>query len=250
MRADNRTQKNTKRKKRRKKRYLLRFILAAALCTGLYFVTHIDYFTINGIAVAGNDDVTDEEIVKLSEIEAGENIFDIHPRFAEKRIKKNLYIENVNVKRKFPDKVEIVVSERKGAAQFVNDKEYIITDIEGSVLEISKEERKVTLVEDVEILKAKPEKTVEVENGQVYNKAMRIIKAAEDNDLYFKRIQIKGNDIRAYVYDKLVCEGKYNYLLECIESGALKAVVFDLYQKDIEKGTINIGDNNYCSFTK
>ena len=41
----------------------------------------------------------------------------------------------------------------------------------------------------------------------------------------------------------------YRNLINSIRSGELKAVVYQLYQNDVSQGTINIGDNNYCSFT-
>lgn len=118
MRRDNRTEKTTKKKRRRKKRYFLRLCIFIIICTGAYIALHVDYFNIDGIAVGGNKDISDEEILKLSELEAGENIFDIHPWFAERRIKKNLYIEDVDVKRRLPDKVEIIVTERTERRSF------------------------------------------------------------------------------------------------------------------------------------
>ena len=111
MRRDNRAEKVHKKRRRRKKRYLLRFLLLILLCVGIYFGVHIDYFKVDGIAVVGNEEISDEEILKLSELEVGENIFDVHPLFAQHRIKENLYIEKVRVKRKLPNKIEISVTE-------------------------------------------------------------------------------------------------------------------------------------------
>ena len=253
MNNERRKEKNIRKRKRRKKRYLLRFFIFALICTGVYFGLHVDYFNINGIAVAGNSEISDEEIIKLSKLETGENIFDVHPWFAERRIKKNLYIEKVNVKRRLPNKISIEVRERSGKAQFIKGKDkklrYVVTDNEGMVLEISKEERKATLVEGVEIKNAELKKTIEVKQKSVYDKAMEIIKLAEEGDLYFKKISFSGDLTQAYIYDGLVCKGKYENIVNSIENGALKAVVFDLYQKGTESGIINIGSNNYCSFT-
>jgi len=251
MRAEKRNKKIAKKKKRKKKRYLLRLIIIVLICIGVHFILHIDYFTIAGITVAGNEKISDAEIIKLSEIETGDNIFDIHPYFAEKRIKKNLYIENVDVKRMLPHKIEIVVEERNGKAQLINEKEFIIIDGEGRVLEIAKDEQKVTVVNDIAVKKANPDKTIEIEDEDIdtFDKALAIINAADTGDLYFKKIVIKGDKVEAYIYDMLVCKGRYADVMNCIENGALKATVFDLYQKDREKGVINIGSNNYCSFT-
>ena len=249
MRRDNRTEKTTKKKRRRKKRYFLRLCIFIIICTGAYIALHVDYFNIDGIAVGGNKDISDEEILKLSELEAGENIFDIHPWFAERRIKKNLYIEDVDVKRRLPDKVEIIVTERTGKAQFLSDKKYIVTDNEGTVLEISDEARRVTLITGITVEDARLKKTIKIKENGDYENMMSIVKAAEDGDIYFKKLSIEGSKVTAYVYDGLICKGKYDNFVKAINNESLKAVLFDLYQKGKEKGTINIGSNNYCSFS-
>lgn len=249
MRQDNRTEKVHKRKRRRKKRYLLRFIIFVLICVGIYFALHIDYFTVDGIAVVGNEEISDEEILKLSELKVGENIFDVHPIFAQRRIKENLYIEKVRVKRKLPNEVQIIVTERDGKAQFKMGKRFVVTDSEGMVLAIEKEQQKVPLVENIDVTKAKKKKTIEVKQTAVYDKAMKFIQHMEKGDLYFKKINIDGSNVKAYIYDKLVCKGVYDDLITCLDSGALKTVVFDLYQKNTKAGVINIGSNNYCSFT-
>ncbi|MFQ8602652.1 MAG: cell division protein FtsQ/DivIB [Anaerovoracaceae bacterium] len=249
MKRNNRTEKNIKKKRRKKKRYLLKFFILVLICTGIYFAVHIEYFAVDGIAVAGNNEISDEEIIKLSKIKTGENLFDVHPWFAQRRIKKNLYIEDVNVDRKLPNKIVITVKERSGKAQFSYGKKYVVADNDGMVLDITKEAQKVTLVENIKVNKAELKKDIEVKETEIYEKAMNIIKTAETGDLYFKKLSISGNTVNAYIYDGLICKGSYKNLIECMKNGTLKTVVFDLYQKDVESGVINIGSNNYCSFT-
>lgn len=249
MRRDNRTEKTTKKKRRRKKRYFLRLCIFIIICTGAYITLHVEYFNIDGIAVGGNKDISDEEILKLSELEAGENIFDIHPWFAERRIKKNLYIEDVDVKRRLPDKVEIIVTERAGKAQFLSDKKYIVTDNEGTVLEISDKARRVTLITGITVEDARLKKTIKIKENGDYENMMSIVKSAEEGDIYFKKLSIEESKVTAYVYDELICKGRYDNFIKAINNESLKAVLFDLYQKGKEKGTINIGSNNYCSFS-
>lgn len=251
MRKNNRKENTTKKRKRRKKRYILRLFIAIVLCIGVYCTLHIDKFDVDGIAVSGNKEVSDETILKLSELEVGENIFDIGSWFVERKIKKNLYIKDVNIKKHFPNHVEIIIKERDGKAQFKMKNQYVITDNDGMVLEISDVKRKVTLVSGVEVTKARLEKTVKVKDSDRndYNKAVAIIKAAEEGDLYFKSIEIKKDKVNANVYGRLMCNGKYDNFMNAIKKETLKAVIFDLYQKDRKKGTISIGDNDYCSFS-
>ena len=57
---ENRAVRTVRKKKRRKKRYILRIFLIILICAGIYYVTHIDYFNITGIAVIGNKEISDE----------------------------------------------------------------------------------------------------------------------------------------------------------------------------------------------
>ncbi|MCQ2546248.1 MAG: FtsQ-type POTRA domain-containing protein [Clostridia bacterium] len=236
-------------KKRRKKNYLLRLIIIVAILAGAGVLMHIDYFDVNGVAVIGNEDISDEEILRLSGIEMGKSIFDVHPFIVEHRIRKNLYIDEVNVDRKLPDKVEIRVTERRGNAQFIMGKKYVVTDNEGQVIDISDEEMPATLVENIKVTGATNGGRIEVRDSGELEKALNFIRLTEDNDLFFKRLSISKNHVEAHVFDELVCVGKYADFESCIQSGTLKSVLYDLYQKGTEKGTVNVYKNDYCFFT-
>ena len=238
-----------KRKKRKKKNYLLRAVIAAAVIVCIVLLTHISCFDIKGVAVVGNDEISDEEILKTAEIEPGGSIFDVHPFLVERKVKKNLYIKDVNVDRKLPDEVYINVEERSCRAQFLKGKKYVVTDNEGMVIDIAGKEAKATLVENATVEEAELGDTIKIKEEAVYTKAMEFITLAEANDLYFKKINIKGNRIDAYVYNKLKCSGKYGNVVKSIKSGTLKKVLYDLYQKGREKGTVNVYNNDYCFFT-
>ena len=109
-----------KRKKRRKKNYLLRIGIIVAILVAAGLLMHINYFDVIGVAVAGNNELTSEEVIELSGIETGKSVFDVHPFMVERRLKKNLYIEDAQVNRKLPNAIEIVITEKQPAAQFKN----------------------------------------------------------------------------------------------------------------------------------
>ena len=233
----------------RKKNYLLRLVVVLALIAAAFLCAHLSYFNVNGIAVVGNEDITDDEIIKLSEIEMGGSVFDVHPLVVQHRIKKNLYIEDVNVNRKLPDKVEIIVKERSLLAQFHKDGKFVITDSEGMVLDISKEEKKATIIEGVTVTDAEKKETIKIKENGGLEKTLDLLNAMDEGDLYFKRIVFNGAKTEAYVYDNLKCSGRYDDLMSAINSGTLKKVIYDLYQKGTEKGTVNVYSNDYCFFT-
>ena len=242
-------QENKPRRKHRKKNYLLRIVVALALIVAAVLCAHLDYFNVDGIAVIGNADITDEEIIKQSGLEMGGSVFDVHPLIVQHRIKKNLYIEDVNVNRKLPDKVEIIVKERSLLAQFHKDSKFVITDSEGMVLDISKEERKATIIEGVTVTDAEKKETIRIKETDGLEKTLELLTAMHESDLYFKRVVFNEVKTDAYIYDELKCSGRYEDLMSAITSGTLKKVIYDLYQKGTEKGTVNVYSNDYCFFT-
>ena len=241
--------KSPHKRKHKKKHYLLRILIVLVLIAGAYLVSQLDYFNVDGIAVIGNEEVTDAVVIKLSESKMGESVFNVHPLLVQHKIKKNLYIESVNVNRKPPDKVEIIVKERSLLAQFHKDAKFVVTDSEGMVLDITKKEHQATLIEGVRVTGAEKKKTIELKETQGLERALDLLNTTAENDLFFKRVVFKGSKVDAYIYDELKCVGKYDNVMSAIKSGTLKKVVYDLYQKGEEKGTINVYNNDYCFFT-
>ncbi len=237
------------RKKHKKKNYFLRFIIVLAVCAVVAVITHLPYFNVEGVAVLGNQEISDEEIKTLSGIETGKSIFDVHPLIVGHKIKKNLYIEDVKVDRKFPKNVEITISEKRAVAQIKKDDKYVVIDVDGTVIETAKEKKKATMVGNVTVKSATGNKPVEVKEKEILEKSLELITTADENDLFFKTVYINDEDVNAYIFDSLLVKGKYKYLISCMKSGTLKTVVYDLYQKDLEKGTITVSKNNYCFFT-
>lgn len=243
-----------KKRKHKKKHRILRLLIAAAVIAVFVLIANLPYFAITETPVIGNKTVTDEEILTLSEIKAGDSIFLINPLAVKSRIKKNLYISEVRLDRQMPGTVEIIVTEREASAQFVkmgkdNKKTYIVTDADGMVMGKSEKKQKVTMIDSVTATAATEGSKIQVDDTGAYKKAMNLIREASLGDVYFKKIHIQGSLIEATIFDELKCRGRYRNMIASIQSGELKSVIYRLYQEDVSKGTINIGDNNYCSFT-
>lgn len=249
MRSDNRTEKGIRRRKRRKKRYLLRFIILVAICVAAVLVAHLEYFDVTEIAVTGNEEISDEEILELSEVHEGMSIFDVHPVFVKHRIRENLYLDEVKVRRKLPGNVTIEVSEKEALAQFPMGKKYVVTDNEGVVVEISGEMKQVTMVENLQVEADKKGKKVSSGKEALLEKALKLIRIVNEGDLYFASVSIEKGKVKGVIYDGISFEGKYDDVVESIKNETLKSVVYDLYQKDRKKGLITVESNGYCFFT-
>ena len=124
-----------------KKKIILKFTkwitLLAILIGGIIYAMLSPIFNITNIYVEGNLKISSETIISLSGLSINENIFKFRTSDIIDKIKENAYIDKVEIKRKFPDAVEINVYEREAtfALEFGNGYAYI--NNQGYILEIT-----------------------------------------------------------------------------------------------------------------
>ncbi|WPC40967.1 cell division protein FtsQ/DivIB [Clostridium sp. JS66] len=122
-----------RRKRKRIKKIFMLFILLLSICITLC-LKH-PYFNIKNIEVSGNRNISSKEIVDLSTLFKGNNIFYINVRNGENNILSNPYISEVQIKRKLPATVQINIKEREALFYNAKDNKYFIVDKNGVVLQ-------------------------------------------------------------------------------------------------------------------
>lgn len=95
-------------------------------------------FGITDVAVRGNRITDSESIIRASGIKKGENVFRIKTSEAKKSVGSLGYINNVEVKRKFPARVVIEVEECSEAAYVLFAGNYVGIDLNNRVMGVSK----------------------------------------------------------------------------------------------------------------
>lgn len=116
-----------------RKTILFMIILISILCT---LCIKLPYFGIQDIQVLGSKNVSKDDIIKLSTISKGENIFRINISKIKKSIKANPYIEDVTIKRQLPNKISLNIQERDIQYFIKENNKYYILDNKGVVLDI------------------------------------------------------------------------------------------------------------------
>lgn len=126
-------------KKKKIKRIVKWTILFLIILGGIIFALVSPIFNIKDIEVYNNQQISIETIISLSQLKIDQNIFKFSVNKVKNEIKTNPYIENVQIKRKIPNKIEITVEERekKYNVQFLNGFAYI--NNQGYILEISEQ---------------------------------------------------------------------------------------------------------------
>lgn len=120
-----------KKSKRRKKMFL--FIIFFILLL-ILFLTKAPIFNISKVEYVNNILIKSDELNKLYE-PLGENIFFINNKLATDNIKKNPYIESINIKKKMPNKLIIEVTEKSATYYVENGTQKYVLGNDLSLLE-------------------------------------------------------------------------------------------------------------------
>lgn len=220
------TKKLTKKQEiaRKKRKAFLRLVKWATLILlliggGIGFLLS-SFFNIKKIEIVGNNKLTRDEAISLSQIEIEENTLKLSKNKIEKNIKQNAYVESVKIKRNLPSTILIEIEERVPTYMITFANAYAYINNQGYFVEISKEKLELPIItgyatkeEDIQL-----GERLCTEDLQKLDDILQIMKAAESNEI-------------ANIVTKINISDKQDYVLE------LKS----------EKKTVHVGDTSNLS---
>ncbi len=188
-------------------------VLISALIASIIFFMMSPLFNIVEIKVNNNEKISKETVISLSKIQLGENLYKYSKRSIEKNIKQNPYIENVNIKRKLPNILEINVEERKTTFLIEYGSSYIYINNQGYILEISQEKLELPIIVGIttEAEQLVAGSRLNVDDLERLEVVLKIIESANSNSLaqYISKINIEDKQNYALT---LETENKVAYL--------------------------------------
>lgn len=105
-------------------------------------------FTIKDVQVEGLKRVSKDDIIKTLNINNKSNLISFTRFRAKKKLKNNYYIEDISIKKEFPNKLILYVKERDLVGYIKHTNGYIMIDKYGFVVDIKKEyKEKLPLIE-------------------------------------------------------------------------------------------------------
>lgn len=154
-------QKEIEKRIRRKRIIVLAIVILLTLITAIciYLLTSQN-FKIQIIEIQGNQQLTNEEIHELSQIKVGDNIFATLEVVAKVRLKENGYIQDIKLKKTYPNKITIEITERQKSYQVLAETGcYIYIDEQGYILDYSLNKLEIKTITGMEITEEKIEET-------------------------------------------------------------------------------------------
>ncbi|WP_446899320.1 cell division protein FtsQ/DivIB [Clostridium sp. LBM24168] len=221
--------------KRRRKRKIRNSCLLLLFLLAVLFILSIKlpYFNIRNIKVYGNKNIQESDIIKLSRIYRGNNIFYINLNAAEKSIMSNPYIDSVTIKRKLPSDIDINVTERNAVFFIGSNGAFYIIDKNGILLQKKDDISDMRLVKltGLNVGNTRIGDMIKSNNNRKVDGIKNIGELIEGNKTSFGIIQIDVSDslnIKAYINNMCIKLGsaddmkeKLNKALNIIEQEKL-----------------------------
>lgn len=125
------------RRRRFKRRALagLGLILMAMAGWGGYWLSNSPWFDLKQILVEGNQTIQADDLRRLTGVRLGANILKVSTGDLAQNLKVNPFVKTSEVKRRYPDKLLIRITERTPAAIVSNSGRYLVLDEEGYCLQ-------------------------------------------------------------------------------------------------------------------
>ena len=177
------------------------FIAITAFVVGMLFSP---LFTVKSIEVTGNEIITDEKIISLSEIVEGERLYAVNLKKSAQSVEYYPFIESARAERKLPNKIIIHIVERKPVGAIITPSGYIQVSKDARVLavESSISNYNLPIISGVELLEIPSPGNV-IKNDSLVQ-ALEIIEKSD---------QILLNNIAE------LNVGRADYILACTNEG-------------------------------
>ena len=232
--------KNKYRINRRGKITIYSFILLLILL--IYICISSSIFDLKEVILKGNDKIVKNDIIKMSSIKLGNNLFQYNINEIEKNILKNPYINYVKVSRKIPNKFIVEIKENTEDAIIKINEKYIYIQEDGLILSEKNDitNKNIPIIKGID-LKEKDINSFIKTNNNNQDLLIKTLKSLKSNNMLreINIIDIKKNHINMESSDGI------NVIMKLDEDISynvkrLNEILIDLKSNNTKKGTVNL----------
>lgn len=208
--------KNTKNQNTLKSAMLAKVILTMVIILFAFILIIVSgAFQITEILVEGNKNISEEQIISFSGLQKGTNLFAISKKSITNKLKENAYIDEVKIKRVLPNKISLIINERKPEYVLQLANSYVYINRKGFVLEISNHKPEVPIIIGfrTDLSNIKPNDKLQESDLEKMNMVIKIMEIASHHHMEngITKIDVSQDKNYAIHFEK---EGKIAYLGE------------------------------------
>ena len=133
--AEDIKRKNLKKKRKNRIKRRVTVFVFLLVCIGMIVaVLTAPFFNVKTVYCVGQQTMTEAEILQMAQIQTGKNIFMTNIRAVQKRLSENPEIAEVKIRRVFPDKIKIEITEAKPVAYVEYESSFLMINLEGKII--------------------------------------------------------------------------------------------------------------------
>lgn len=190
-------------RKRRKRNVIKALIFTVIIAVGLLVALSLTVlFKIETVTVSGDTRYKSELVIENSGVKIGDNLWRTTSKKVTQKMSQSLpYVLSVEVVRKIPSEVELVITETVAVYSIKKGGKYILIDENDKVLEdsASKKGDTVELV-GIEVLNTKPGTTLTVKSPESFETAKEIISEATSSQMKLTNVDVTDTNLLTAVY--------------------------------------------------
>lgn len=223
-------------------------IIFAVLGLSYYVVIRSGFFNIKQVVVVNNDYLDPRDIIKDTGITGDDNFFLVNLYGPREKLLENPYVKDVEVRRQFPDKVEITVYEREEFSSIFIAGTYVIIDEQGRVLRSVDKEVDIMTIKGYNIESYRIGEIMTSDDAYEFQRALDLVdlcnqvEALEADEISYE----KGSIFLKLLNGLSVDFGNGKDIEE--KFSKFYAIYEDLVSKGIKKGIINVSNNGLPTY--
>lgn len=218
------------------------FIIIFLLVSIMVFTMSSDLFSLKNIYVTGNKTIPKDDIINLSKLQYGQNLFKMNKKKIIKNIFNNPKVKAVRIKRILPSGVSLDIIEREAIAVIPYLGSYLNIDDEALIIAVTglSQETSIPIVEGFTFDDFKIGEIIKTDNNEQLELTMKILASLKNAGLNkdIDLINIKDVDNIELVTNSdiriILCNNKLDYKIQMA-----KSIIEDLLKND-KKGIIDM----------
>lgn len=214
-----------------------------------YIFINTDFFSLKELSIVGQVKLNREDILINGKIEMNKNIYMYNLKEVKSNLLKNPYIKDVNIKRKFPNKIIIDLVERVDMCAIPYMGSFVLINEEGIVLKVENDIKNFDkpLLTGIDFTNLKVGEKIQLKDDMLLNRILNLLNSCNNSNVLDNISEInidKKRNIKLYTLQGIeVLLGKsYDFEYKMLE---LNKILVDLYTKKLSKGIIDMRYNGY-----
>ncbi len=183
--------------------FLILLIVAIGLLTPAFYI--------HEITVTGTARLTPAKVIDASGLDVGKNIFTFRTSTVEENISHLSFVKEAKVQRQFPDKVAVIITERKPIAQVLcGESLNIVVDELGKILDTTSESAKygVPVIEGLFVEQFEVGQEITTSEKEDFEKLLTLSKELSENNIIdqIAKISLEKSEIYLTFQNGVTCD--------------------------------------------